>query len=420
MDIQQSIVAILNVNDEIVGTGFLAGKNLLLTCAHVVKLAGSEPSNLIKVRFQKDNLTRAASVEVTQEELDVAVLRLDSLPGDIIPLPLGSAVNSLGHEFHAYGYAIAGNVRGIGARGRIIELVDSGRWLQISSQEPDHGMSGAPVFDEMQQSVVGMISWGTPYGKRNRDTTFAISIEIIQSFCTDLRNKRVLGNPFGFQGRLENLSRYLVRQPLTNQIFDEIRKGQSISIVAGSQMGKSSLLWYLCQVGPQKIGCEFAYFDLELVSNENEFFEGICEELNISTSRGFWFAHALKERHIVLCLDEIEKMTWRGFSRDLRSQLRGLADGTHAPLQLVISSRTSLRQLFPDDPTNTSPLAGLCFQIDLVPFTLTETKNLVARYLGSDASLPSEVVENAWLESGGHPARLQKELHNAWNKIFVP
>jgi hypothetical protein len=39
MDIKNSIVAILNPDNEIVGTGFVAAENLIVTCAHVIDLA---------------------------------------------------------------------------------------------------------------------------------------------------------------------------------------------------------------------------------------------------------------------------------------------------------------------------------------------------------------------------------------------
>jgi V8-like Glu-specific endopeptidase len=51
MDIQKSIVAILNNKKKIIGTGFVAGENLILTCAHVVKHASSALNNQVVVRL---------------------------------------------------------------------------------------------------------------------------------------------------------------------------------------------------------------------------------------------------------------------------------------------------------------------------------------------------------------------------------
>ncbi len=39
MDIKNSVVAILNDKNKVIGTGFVAGENLILTCAHVTENA---------------------------------------------------------------------------------------------------------------------------------------------------------------------------------------------------------------------------------------------------------------------------------------------------------------------------------------------------------------------------------------------
>jgi hypothetical protein len=46
MELQKSVVAILDDKNKIIGTGFVAGDNLILTCAHVVEQ--------VTVRFAAD------------------------------------------------------------------------------------------------------------------------------------------------------------------------------------------------------------------------------------------------------------------------------------------------------------------------------------------------------------------------------
>lgn len=41
LNIRDSTVAVLNEKGKIVGTGFLVGENLVLTCAHVIVQAGA-------------------------------------------------------------------------------------------------------------------------------------------------------------------------------------------------------------------------------------------------------------------------------------------------------------------------------------------------------------------------------------------
>ena len=302
----------------------------------------------------------------------------------------------------------------------MIDVVDNGTWLQLRSQEIDHGMSGGPVVDESQGAVIGMVSWGKTAleRKRNADTSLALSIEAIRALCPELPAPGKIANPFGQRGRIEDPAHYFARQPITREVLDELRKRQSVSIVGETQSGKSSLLWYLTQMGPQLLNLpahDFAYFDLQLVHTEKDFFAYLCEKLGVVTSRGFRLVQALRGRHIFLCLDEIEKMSWKGFSPDIRSELRGLAEGSSAPLTLVIASRSPLSRIFPDSPEMTSPLAGLCNQLTFQPFTHKEASELVRfRLNGTGHSLPDDVVEAAWRESGGQAMALQKALHDAF------
>ncbi|MFZ6030666.1 MAG: hypothetical protein ACOYYS_23415 [Chloroflexota bacterium] len=236
------------------------------------------------------------------------------------------------------------------------------------------------------------------------------------------QEKKSILNPFGLRGRLEDPAHYLVRQPLSDEILNELRKGVSLSIVGESQSGKSSLLWYLCQIGPVVLDRppeDFVRLDMELLQSEDALFQHLCEILSVPNCRGFALGRALRGRKVVLCLDEIERMTWAGFTADVRSELRGLADGAQAPLTLVITSRTPLDSLFPDSQLMTSPLAGLCTQVSIPPFTLPETRRLVEQYLAdSGLKFPKSAIERAWQQSAGHPARLQQELKVAFAHLF--
>jgi hypothetical protein len=202
MDIKNSIVAILDKKKKIIGTGFVVGENLILTCAHVVETATStiiDPTTdlnvQVTVRFAIDGSEAIAQVDARNSspgyEKDVALLRVDTLPQGAEPLPLAPTAGSAGHDFYAYGYATVINVQGIGARGKIVDIVDSDRLVQLTSQEPDHGMSGGPVLDEQRRVVIGMITKGKgllekDQNLRNTQTTFATSTQVIFEVCHDL------------------------------------------------------------------------------------------------------------------------------------------------------------------------------------------------------------------------------------------
>jgi len=46
----------------------------------------------------------------------------------------------------------------------------------------------------------------------------------------------------------------------------------------------------------------------------------------------------LRDRRILLAIDNVGKMTWVGFTRGVRDRLRGLAEGSTAPLKLILAA----------------------------------------------------------------------------------
>lgn len=268
-----------------------------------------------------------------------------------------------------------------------------------------------PQFMEALENARPVLDW--PGWKQNEETALSISSQSILSSNPD--------NPFGRSGSINELKYYLVRQPITDSVIVELQKGVSLSITGSSQTGKSSLLWYIKQFGPELLGLpseNFIYLNMELIHNEEEFFDFICYELGIQSARGYPLARKLQSRKIVLCLDEIEKMTWEDFSLNVRTELRGLADGAKAPFTLVIASRSSLHQLFPDSPEMTSPLAGLCMQVNLPFFTKAEAHALVTYYLNDSSKILSlDEVDKAWEKTQGHPRKLQLALKQAYNQM---
>jgi len=229
----------------------------------------------------------------------------------------------------------------------------------------------------------------------------------------------VAPNPFGDTGRITDSDRFFDRKELLRQIFEELGKGANLSLVGGSQVGKSSLLSMVCALGPERMGLPpetFVYLSLEWVDDEHDFYEALCDTLSVETCRGFKLTRALRGKHLVLCLDEIEKMAWDGFTVRVRSHLRGLADGPAAPLRLVIASRSPLAHLFPDSPELDSPLAGICHQLDIGPFPPDVARAFLAQRLHSTGVTFVESEIKALLEeSGGHPAKLQRAAADLYN-----
>jgi hypothetical protein len=231
-------------------------------------------------------------------------------------------------------------------------------------------------------------------------------------------------NPFGDRGCIRDPTRFFNRGQELAEIFDELRKGSSLSLVGEAQVGKSSLLAMIAARGPEALkrdSSQIVTIDMQVIRNEDEFFDALCEKLGLGlTVRGLHLERALRGRQVVVCLDEIEKMTNpQCFSGGERTELRGHANGSDTPLTLVIASRSPLAHLFDDDPRNTSPLADLCGPPQRIgPFSpATSEAFLLHRLQGNAVSFsPSQ---RKWLheQSQGHPGKLQGEAAALYRQL---
>ena len=230
--------------------------------------------------------------------------------------------------------------------------------------------------------------------------------------------------PFPDQGCITNPANFFGRELLLKNIFANLTIGSNLSLIGESKVGKSSLLYHVCRVGPRELGWpkeNFIYLDMQNISDENDFFKALCAEIGIKNTNGSELNRELKGKHIILCIDEIEKMTSNKFSGEERTQLSGLAGGSALPLTLLIASRSSLEELFPDSPLMTSPLANVCERIYIKPFSDLEVKNfIVARLKSTKKQFSDEEIANICEQSKGHPAevqRLAKRLYQEKNNL---
>ncbi len=232
-------------------------------------------------------------------------------------------------------------------------------------------------------------------------------------------------NPFGDRGCIRDPARFFNRERELAEIFDELRKGSSLSLVGEAQVGKSSLLAMIAVRGPRELQrdpADFITIDMQVIRNEAEFFEALCEKLGLGlTVRGWDLDKALRSRQVVVCLDEIEKMTNpQCFSGEERAELRGHANGRDTPLTLVIASRSPLASLFNDDPRRTSPLADLCGRPHrLGPFSqATSEAFLLHRLQGNAVAFSARQRQMLHEQSGGHPGQLQAAAAALYNQLL--
>ncbi|MFJ2865866.1 trypsin-like peptidase domain-containing protein [Kitasatospora sp. NPDC087314] len=201
-----------------VGAAFLIPGRLMLTCSHVVAAVAGIPDDQplpadfpVTVDFPllpgcpRASATVHVSVPVAADNSgDVAVLRLsDPPPESAVPLRILESDQLAGHRWRAFGfprYAGPGGSKdaGIWTTGTIEGREGTG-WWQLTCDEHAGfplagGFSGAPVWDEEFQGVVGVVV--AVEGDQRRRTGYALTVESLAREWPELRVRLLADSPF--------------------------------------------------------------------------------------------------------------------------------------------------------------------------------------------------------------------------------
>ncbi|MFF3359129.1 trypsin-like peptidase domain-containing protein [Streptomyces sp. NPDC002917] len=245
--LEASQVRICLATGEVVGAGFLVAADVVCTCAHVVARALGVPEGAVRVPGTGVDLdfpllggrprARATVVSWRPGEADVALLRLDEAVEGARPVPLVDGTGVWGHTFRVLGYP-AGADRGVWASGTLRAGQGSG-WVQMEAHGPGpriaEGFSGAPVWDDAQDGVVGM----TVAAHRGERTAYLLP-------SADLVDERTLRSRCPFQGLAafteDDAEFFHGRDSDTARLLTAVRR-RPVTLVAGpSGCGKSSLV----------------------------------------------------------------------------------------------------------------------------------------------------------------------------------
>lgn len=243
-----STLCILGSDGRIVGTSFLVADNLAVTCAHVIGDADAIDGDTVQVQFtgrdEKINALVESKYWRDVDKGDVAFLRLSSVPEEVQPLRLVSAESCKpGSAFISFGYAMAADVRGIRANGTIDGPLPQHRLLQLQSPQANHGISGAPVFDESRGAVVGMITKGHTDLGRNVETTFATPAEFLWDICPEICRSDICPYIGLDKFTAETAKYFFGREALVKKLLDALHSECHFLAVFGpSGSGKSSLV----------------------------------------------------------------------------------------------------------------------------------------------------------------------------------
>ncbi|MEH1820449.1 MAG: AAA family ATPase [Nostoc sp.] len=231
-------------------------------------------------------------------------------------------------------------------------------------------------------------------------------------------------NPFiPFNGRVEEKFLFFDRKREINQILEVLNSGSSVVLIGEEGIGKSSLLWMICQEAETRLNVKRqpVFLDLNLLHNESQFYSELCHDIGISDSKDYQLTRNLRSCKILLAIDNVGKLTGEGFTRNIRDFLRGLAEGSNAPLKLILAATEPLNNLFNDsqEQGNTSPLAGICQEEHIHPWDEATMRAFITNRLArTSVSFTEEKIIQLIQESGGHPRKLMQLCYRTYSQYY--
>jgi len=150
-----------------------------------------------------------------------------------------------GHPCRAFGFP-AGYDSGVWAEGRLQAAIGDTGWLQLSDTRQSGyfvqpGFSGAPLWDEELNGVVGMIAAADPSAR----AAFCIPTAHLLDFCPDLRPQSLPPNPYRglLAFREQDAALFFGREEASADLWARLRKSPLVSVLGPSGSGKSSLVF---------------------------------------------------------------------------------------------------------------------------------------------------------------------------------
>jgi len=232
-------------------------------------------------------------------------------------------------------------------------------------------------------------------------------------------------NPFFFAGKITDPRHFVGREKELKRIFgylDTSHTGQiqHASVVGERRIGKSSLLYHICQVYekylPEHHKYRFVYIDLDNPHCHTQagLFTHILEKLGLQipeplSLEAFYDSIEAQNKDdmwAVLLMDEFEHLSQRTdeFPDNFYDALRSLGNNNFAGI--VTASQHTLQSLAAEEKL-TSPFFNIFNQVHLGEFTQVDANALLNRGRVCDQPFSDEDCQEILKIAGKHPACLQ-------------
>jgi hypothetical protein len=365
--------------------------------------------------------SQIAQVACWHPARDVTGLVLTEPPSEAAPVQLVEADALWGHRFGACGFP-AGYADGVWTFGVLRGRTGAG-WVQIDgTKNPSYwvepGFSGAPIWGEDLNGVVGMAVAAEE--DRAIKAAYMIPARTLIAVWPELAEETTcpanpILNPFYDRGRINDPARLFDRHRILRELRQMLGVGNSISLIGEREIGKSSVLYALYKTASEWLPDKHVhYLDLQEVIDEEDFCAEVLEGMGREPGGLRALRRALRREPLVLLLDEVEKLNRPAFTQNLHELLRALAQ--RPTLTLVVASYHQLSEIFPPE-SPTSPLHNIFTQKRLGPFAAQDARQFLHHRLRrTGVVFDSSEIERLVVESGCHPARLQRLAYRLFDQ----
>lgn len=401
------------------GTGFFVAPGLILTCAHVVT-EGDERRSIAPIKVYCQNIEYTASISQlpTSNNIDLALLTLDEAIPEHLCVSLDESISN-GDFLYSFGYTddySKGDPRDF----IYTDLTgDDPPLMTFTNEQVQPGFSGAPLLNKRTGKICGLI-------KRSRDIYTdlggrGVSVSVIFEHFPELKSNAIPDNPFNYlTGRIDDPQLVFGRKKEVNRIFEILNCGSSVAIIGEAEIGKSSLLRLIEHQAISKLNYprQPIYLNLGNVYDGEDFDFALCDRIGIPVCKGYKLSRELTAYKILLILDNVEKMAWSGFTDQIRSQIRALAEGIDAPLRLVIAASKPLNSLF-SDSSMVSPFENICLEESILCWDEINISNFINyRLQDNHISFSQEEITMIISNSKGHPKRVMQLCNQIYSRYL--
>lgn len=217
-------------------------------------------------------------------------------------------------------------------------------------------------------------------------------------------------NPFTPRGMLENSEELYGRDREIRHAFEFLNSGASVALVGCAGMGTSSLLWAIAQKAPEILRDRPPiYLNMREILDLEDYYETLAARMGIAAQPRSQFKKELRQKRVLLLLDEVEQLRENWFSDGVRRELRAWANGgDRSPLRLVVAAHYPLKELF-EDSGLASPFANICHEYPLLPWDGETVRGFIGdRLAGTGVQFTEAEIAGIIAQSEGIPLKVMQ------------